>query len=130
MNGQVGATGAVGREEGNGGRGEGREAGQLGERGLVEVKNSWTLWCWRTGQGSAVRHLGASRDTGQQGDRQEVRQTDTRTQGMPGFTSYRRRCYITCYYRLFQFHNTTLTTKVITDHQNGCSSQTCIHIFN
>lgn len=99
MNGQVGATGAVGREEGNGGRGEGSEAGQLGERGLVEVKNSWTLWCWRTGHGSAVRHLGAGRDRGQQGDRQEVRQTDTGTQGKPtGFKSYRRRCYITCYY--------------------------------
>lgn len=45
MNGQVGATGAVGIGEGNGGRGEGREAGQFGERGLVEVKNNWTLWC-------------------------------------------------------------------------------------
>lgn len=71
MNGQDGATGAVGREEGKGGR----EAGQLGERGLVEVKNSWTLWCWRTWQGSAVRHLGAGRETGQQGNRQGVRQT-------------------------------------------------------
>lgn len=66
MNGQVGATGAVGGEEGNGGR----EAGRLGERGLVEVKNSWTLWCLRTWQGSAVRHLGAGRQTGPQGDRQ------------------------------------------------------------
>lgn len=56
MNGQVGATGAVGGEEGNGGREEGR----VGERGLVEVKKSWTLWCWRTWQGRAVRHLGAA----------------------------------------------------------------------
>lgn len=65
MNGQVGATGAVGREDrggGSGGREEAGEAGQLGERGLVEVKNSWTLWCWRTWQGSAVRHLGAGTD--------------------------------------------------------------------
>lgn len=60
VKGQVGATGAVGREEGNGGREEGREAGHLGERGLVEVKNSWTLWCWRTWQGNAVRHLASS----------------------------------------------------------------------
>lgn len=71
VNGHDGATGAVRGEEGSGGR----EEGQLGERGLVEVKNSWTLWCWRTWQGSAVRHLGAGRETGQQGDRQRARQT-------------------------------------------------------
>lgn len=56
MNGQVGATGAVGSE-----------AGQLGESGLAEAKNSWTLWCWRTWQGSAVRHLKQAEETGQQG---------------------------------------------------------------
>lgn len=68
MNGQVGATGAVGGENGKGGREEGREEGKMGERGLVEVKNSWMLWCWRMWQGRAVRHLGAGcRDTGQQG---------------------------------------------------------------
>ena len=61
-NGQVGATGAVGGEEGKGGREEEREEGQLGERGLVEVKNSWTLWCWRTWPGRAVRHLGVERE--------------------------------------------------------------------
>lgn len=53
----------------------------MGERGLVEVKNSWTLWCWRTWQGSAVRHLGAGRQTGQQGgqaDRQSERRREAR----------------------------------------------------
>lgn len=40
VNGQVWGSGAVGGEDG--------EAGQLGDRGLAEVKNSWTLWCWRT----------------------------------------------------------------------------------
>lgn len=74
MNGQVGDTGAVGWEEDTGGRGEGREAGQLGERGLAEVKNSWTLWCWRTRRGSAVGLLGGQ--TGQQGDGQAVRTRD------------------------------------------------------
>lgn len=60
VNGQDGATGEVGREGGSGGMVERGEEGQLGERGLVEVKNSWTLWCWRTWQGRAVRHLGSS----------------------------------------------------------------------
>ncbi len=91
MNGQVGATGAVGREEGNGGREEGREAGQLGDRGLVEVKNSWTLWCWRTWQGSAVRHLDAGRETGQQGDRRGVRQTQGGQRKSTGFKNYKNR---------------------------------------
>lgn len=74
VNGQVGATGAVGGEEGKGGR----EGGQLGERGLVEVKNSWTLWCWRTWQGSAVRLLGAGAETGQRGSDTES-QLDLKT---------------------------------------------------
>lgn len=70
VNGQVGATGAVGREEGNGGR----EEGQLGERGLVEVKNSRTLWCWRTWRGSPVRHLvQAERRGSREGDRESGR---------------------------------------------------------
>lgn len=64
VNGQVGATGAVGRVDGKGGS---EEEGKTGERGLVEVKNSWMLWCWRMWQGRAVRHLGAGRETGQQG---------------------------------------------------------------
>lgn len=72
VNGQVGATGAAEVEEGNGGR----EVVRLGERGLLEVKNSWTLWCLRTRQGSTVRHLGASRQTGPQGDRQGDNQRD------------------------------------------------------
>lgn len=82
VNGQVGATGAVGRKEGEGGREEGREAVQWGERGLVEVTNCWTLWCWRTWQGSAVRHLGAGRGTA-------GGQTDT------GRPKEKKRCYIT-----------------------------------
>lgn len=49
VNGQGGVTGAAGGEEGSGGR--------LGERGLLAVKKSWTVWCWRTWPGSAVRHL-------------------------------------------------------------------------
>lgn len=53
MSGHAGATGAIRGEEGSGGR----EGGQLGERGLVEVKNSWTLWLWRTWQGKDARHL-------------------------------------------------------------------------
>lgn len=55
MNGQDGAIGEVGSEDASGE--ERGEEGQLGERGLVEVKNSWTLWCWRTWKGRAVRHL-------------------------------------------------------------------------
>lgn len=39
VNGHVGVTGAVGGEEGSGGR----QVGRLGERGLVMVKNSWTV---------------------------------------------------------------------------------------
>lgn len=58
MNGQFGATGAVRGEDNVGGREEGREEEKMGERGLVEVKNSWMLWCWRMWQGRAVRHLG------------------------------------------------------------------------
>lgn len=58
VNGQDGAIGEVGSEDASGE--ERGEEGQLGERGLVEVKNSWTLWCWRTWQGRAVRHLGSS----------------------------------------------------------------------
>lgn len=96
VNGQVGATGAVGRQDregGNGGREEAGEAGQLGERGLVEVKNSWTLWCWRTWQGSAVRHLGAGRQTGQQGDRQGVRKTQGSQRKSAGFKNYKNKCF-------------------------------------
>lgn len=58
--GEVGVVGVVGREDGGAGMEEGGEEGQLGDRGLVEVKNIWTLWCWRTWQGRAVRHLGSS----------------------------------------------------------------------
>lgn len=70
LSGQVGVTGAVGGEEGKDereGREEDREGGHLGERGLVEVKNLWTLWCWRTRGGNDVRHLDESRDIRQRG---------------------------------------------------------------
>lgn len=64
MTAYVEVMGAIGREGDNGGTlEEGREGGELGERGLEEVKKSWKLWCWRRWQGSAVRHL----DTGERG---------------------------------------------------------------
>lgn len=46
VNGNVGATDAVEGEEGNGEE-RGGDAGPVGERGRVAVKNNWTLWCWR-----------------------------------------------------------------------------------
>ena len=68
MNGQVGTTGVLGREDGRCGMEEGGEEGHLGNRGLLEVKNSWTLWCWRTWQGRPVKHLGEERETGAKGN--------------------------------------------------------------
>lgn len=52
MNGQAGAAG---------GEDIGGDEGQLGDRGLLEVKNSWTVGCWRTWQGRDARYLGQDR---------------------------------------------------------------------
>lgn len=64
VRGKVGPPGPLGKEEGGGNLVEGGDEGQFGDRGLLEVKNSWTVGCCRTWLGRPVRHLGETSHVG------------------------------------------------------------------
>lgn len=50
-----GQAGAAGRDD------DGGDEGQPGDRGPLEVKNSWTAGSWTTWQGRAGTYLGQDR---------------------------------------------------------------------